>query len=869
MKDFGINISFEKGVFLVENQSYMNPTEYTIQADSSSASYILGISAILNKNILINNLNNTNKQGDTFINQMALKKLGFNLVINEDNAFIDLKNKLNLDSERIIDCDSSDTFLTWVILACFIPGKTKIINIKNQNIKECKRVDVVFDHLKKANVEISRDGTNLEIIGKDYTNYNGIEVNCHNDHRIAMSFSLFGLLVPNVIISDYSCVEKTFPSFWELTYDLGLENHYYENTNGQKKIKDEYNPIILIGMTKSGKSTLGKTFAKKNKFSYTDTDMEIEKKYGCSPEQIIIKKGWEYFREIESDIFNTILISKKYMVISTGGGIVERESNLNLLKDYKYVIHIIRNLDIIKQMIDLNIWKDKFDLVWKKREDIYQQYSTYQFFNDNTSDKFCNWLNKIINPISINKNSFFLCLDGSDLERKESIIKNIDADAIELRGDLLDKYDFDYIDQQINFLIKWSNLPIIFTFRSVDEGGKYEGDQVEKYLERAIYNGVSLIDVELKTNKEIEKKHSLVIGSCHSESWNKLETTVRKGFYFHKPDIIKLVGNENFKSLMFDLVKDYSVNKIILTSGNEGKMSRVYNKFLTPITNKHMNSVALGQLTKEEIVQIRKILNLDQKNKLYLIGNKISESPSPFIHNYVFDHYNLYTDYKLFDTPDIKNVENILKDNNFKGASVTIPFKESIFDYLDEFTIDSQEIKAVNTIYKINNKLIGANTDWKALFNIIDSLKNLNLGCVIGTGGAARAACYAFKKSNIKFDVLGRNKINGLKLIQEFNGRNYSQLDYLNNDHQVIIICVPNNVDIPFQNLSSNSTIIDMSYSIKNPRNYPKNMKIYDGYTILKDQAIEQFEYWEGKKNNLNKLYSEGMKLFIGGNYSS
>ena len=78
-------------------------------------------------------------------------------------------------------------------------------------------------------------GTDLEIIGNTAKNYQGINVDCHNDHRIAMSFALFGLMVPGVVLSDYTCVNKTFPSFWELVSDFGLLTNYVKKNKSEGK----------------------------------------------------------------------------------------------------------------------------------------------------------------------------------------------------------------------------------------------------------------------------------------------------------------------------------------------------------------------------------------------------------------------------------------------------------------------------------------------------------------------------------------------------------------------------------------------------------------------------------------------------------
>ncbi len=90
--------------------------------------------------------------------------------------------------------------------------------------------------------------------------------------------------------------------------------------------------IILTGMMGAGKTTAGKELSGiLTDFSFIDMDSEIEKELGVSISEIFEEHGEAYFRDIETDFL------KKYsnqsnLIISTGGGIVERSENINLIK---------------------------------------------------------------------------------------------------------------------------------------------------------------------------------------------------------------------------------------------------------------------------------------------------------------------------------------------------------------------------------------------------------------------------------------------------------------------------------------------------------------------------------------------------------
>ena len=88
--------------------------------------------------------------------------------------------------------------------------------------------------------------------------------------------------------------------------------------------------LIIIGSMASGKSTVGKKLSNKLGLDFFDIDNEIEKKAGAKISWIFDVEGEEKFRDRECEAFNH-LTNNENCVISTGGGIVLREENRELL----------------------------------------------------------------------------------------------------------------------------------------------------------------------------------------------------------------------------------------------------------------------------------------------------------------------------------------------------------------------------------------------------------------------------------------------------------------------------------------------------------------------------------------------------------
>lgn len=109
--------------------------------------------------------------------------------------------------------------------------------------------------------------------------------------------------------------------------------------------------IVLIGYRGTGKSVVGKLIAKYLKIKYLSTDEMIVKKAGMSIPKIVEDYGWIKFREIESEIVSE-LTNLNELVIDTGGGVIERDKNINLLQVNSYIIWLKATVETIVLRIE-------------------------------------------------------------------------------------------------------------------------------------------------------------------------------------------------------------------------------------------------------------------------------------------------------------------------------------------------------------------------------------------------------------------------------------------------------------------------------------------------------------------------------------
>ncbi len=156
-----------------------------------------------------------------------------------------------------------------------------------------------------------------------------------------------------------------------------------------------------------------------------------------------------------------------------------------------------------------------------------------------------------------------------------------------------------------------------------------------------------------------------------------------------------------------------------------------------------------------------------------IIGNPVSHSLSPAIHNGAFCERGLDFVYVAFEVEDVKSVlAGMRAMPNFRGLSVTIPHKIEVMDYVDEIDDVDRRIGSINTVINENGRLIGLGTDgpgaYKAIVDAGVDLDGKNV-LMLGSGGASRA---------IGFTLANRSKLAELVLLDI----NQDMLEELAND---------------------------------------------------------------------------------------
>lgn len=239
--------------------------------------------------------------------------------------------------------------------------------------------------------------------------------------------------------------------------------------------------------------------------------------------------------------------------------------------------------------------------------------------------------------------------------------------------------------------------------------------------------------------------------------------------------------------------------------------------------------------------------------KYGLIGEKLGHSFSKEIHEMLG-----YYKYEIHEVAK-SDIDSFMKQHDFLGINVTIPYKETVIPYLDEISAQAASIKAVNTIVNINGKLIGHNTDYFGMLALIKRNKldvNNKKVLILGTGGTSKTA-YAVLSD------LGARQILKASIIDEPGTITYEEANTIHNDVDIIINTTPvgmypknDGQIIDLDNFKNVIGVIDVVY---NPlrtnlvlQAKTKNLIAEGGLYMLVGQAVYAAGIFLNKEIDLN-----------------
>jgi shikimate dehydrogenase len=243
------------------------------------------------------------------------------------------------------------------------------------------------------------------------------------------------------------------------------------------------------------------------------------------------------------------------------------------------------------------------------------------------------------------------------------------------------------------------------------------------------------------------------------------------------------------------------------------------------------------------------------------MGNPVSHSLSPAMHNAAFKACDLNNVYVAFDVEDVLRAMDGFRALGVCGVSVTIPHKQAVIPHLDAIDPVAEKIGAVNTLVIEDNHIHGYNTDWnganQALEMIVDIAASTVL--VVGAGGSARAVGFGLKEKGAAVIIANRTLAKGQALARDLDCECYPlsdmkhlKVDALVNTTSVGMTPKIDATPVPQSVLENIPAVMDIVYTPSETRLLREagqaGCKTVNGTYMLLYQGVAQFELWTGIK---------------------
>jgi 3-phosphoshikimate 1-carboxyvinyltransferase len=179
-----------------------------VEPDCSQAGYFWAAAAVTGSTVSVRGTHRSSRQGDIRLLDI-LEQMGCRVEAGPEGAAVSGGPLAAVDIDM---ADIPDAVPTVAVVAAFAKGRTVIRNVAHLREKESDRLAAVTAGLDQMGIQAGCDAQSLWIEGG---RPHSAAIDCHNDHRIAMSFAVAGLKTPGVRILDEACVQKSFPGFWQ------------------------------------------------------------------------------------------------------------------------------------------------------------------------------------------------------------------------------------------------------------------------------------------------------------------------------------------------------------------------------------------------------------------------------------------------------------------------------------------------------------------------------------------------------------------------------------------------------------------------------------------------------------------------------
>lgn len=232
---------------------------------------------------------------------------------------------------------------------------------------------------------------------------------------------------------------------------------------------------------------------------------------------------------------------------------------------------------------------------------------------------------------------------------------------------------------------------------------------------------------------------------------------------------------------------------------------------------------------------------------------------SPAMHTAAYAHLGLAARYEVWDVRPAGLSAHVaqLRTWGIRQLSVSIPHKQAMLELVDEVEPTAAKIGAVNTVVRVDDRLVGSNTDCPGALRALERAGSMRgrRAVVLGAGGAARALVFGLLQAGATVTVLNRTAARAQELAREFGAAAGALEDLADLDHDVLVNTTSvglrtDESPVPASALRADSIVMDAVYDPPMTRLLrdaeAAGATVIGGKWMLVYQGALQLEAWAG-----------------------
>lgn len=415
------------------------------------------------------------------------------------------------------------------------------------------------------------------------------------------------------------------------------------------------------------------------------------------------------------------------------------------------------------------------------------------------------------------------------------------------------------------------SLPRIATCRPPGEGGRFRGGERarEALLGRALEAGFALADLEEGSpacQRMLTRYPGRIIVSHHDRRRTPAAAQLIRRYreMASRPGaaVIKIVTTARDSRdilelrLLLRLASSERLPLIAFAMGEYGRASRIlgpsWGGWATFAHPDDDPSTGEGQLSLREAVETFGIAGIDRETRLAgIIGNPVSRSLSPLIHNRGYDRLEMNWRYIPLPVREVSCVPELIRGLPLMGISVTAPHKRAVIRLPGLMDPMVERIGAANTLVIRRGRIFGHNTD---VDGVLDPLSRRvrpagRIALILGAGGSARAAAVALAGAGARVVVASRRARGGRAVARLAGGRWVPFKEASRTPHDILVNCTPVGTagsSLPLSLRSGRKAVVgDLVYRpgstplVRRARSL--GLPSFGGEEVLLAQALRQF----------------------------